>query len=148
MKDVWWFSLWAVQSANLHRTVILESQLPQRPVGLTVINCFKGMREQMVLIHRAAYPPSSVQKYSAVPLAAEPPAPACCAGSGLRLPWQHFQVLRMGCLFCHTSLHLFTLYSAAAGGSKTFKGTAQPKNQNSVDIYFLLSTKHLWSFTE
>lgn len=80
--DVWWFSLWAVQSTDLHRTVISESQLPQRPVGLTVINCFKGMREQMVLIHRAAYPPSSVQKYSAVPLASQPPAPACCAGSG------------------------------------------------------------------
>lgn len=70
------------QCTDLHRTVILESQLPQRPVGLTVINCFKGMREQMVLIHRAAYPPSSVQKYSAVPLASQPPAPACCAGSG------------------------------------------------------------------
>lgn len=72
------------RTTNLHRTVILESQLLHRPVGLTVINCFKGMREQMALIHWATYPPSSVQKYSAMPLDSQSLLPSLLYGVWLQ----------------------------------------------------------------
>lgn len=56
-EETWWFSQSGVQTTNLHHTAILESQLLLHwPAGLTVINCFKGMREQMALMQWTKYP--------------------------------------------------------------------------------------------